>query len=466
MKKKRIIIIGAGVAGKLVAHDILYNSKISGLYEISGFLDDHQTGIITDGIRVIGTIVDATSLIKEYRPDEVIIAIPSADYTLINRIVRNVGNTGVTIKIVPGIYEIIKGSVKFSQVREIDPVDLLGREEIDFEVEELAGFYHNLNIMVTGAGGSIGSEIVRQLLLLPVKSVIVIGRGENSIHSLLGDIHGDNRIIPIIGDVRDRSKIAFVTSRYKPDIVFHAAAHKHVPFMEDNPDEAIKNNIIGTYNCASESLINNVKKFVLVSTDKSVKPSSVMGMSKSFAEKIILSMNEKQQTRFQAVRFGNVLGSRGSVIPVFNKQIENGGPVTVTDPEMTRYFMSIREAARLVVKSATINDGDIYILDMGKPIKIVDLARSLISLHGYNEDQIGIVFTGVRKGEKLHEELASDNEDLCETKYQKLMVLSKDRDRISLSTADRIIEFFLDIGNIFDEKTLRDALFNNQLLEK
>ncbi len=458
MKQKNLIIIGAGEAGKLVARDIIHNSKLTGLYSIVGFLDDRKTGEIIEGLSVIGTIDDALELIKKNDIDEVIIAIPSATYITINDIVRKIGKSGVLVKIVPGIYEIVKGTVRFSQIREIDPVDLLGREEVDFNITELSASFYDKTVFVTGAGGSIGSEIIRQLRLLPVKKIIAFGRGENSIHSLIHENSSDNRLEYIIGDIRDKKKILWELSRTRPDILFHAAAHKHVPFMEDFPDEAIKNNIGGTFNCAMAACETGVTRFILISTDKSVNPGSVMGATKRIAENLILSLNGGCQTMFSLVRFGNVLGSRGSVIPVFNKQIEQGGPVTITDPAMTRFFMSIREAARLVIKSVSVDRGNIFILDMGQPIKIVELAKSLISMHGFRDEEIKIVYSGVRKGEKLYEELSTENEKPLQTGVEKLLVLNQTCDLSIYKNSDALVSKLMACADTYDKSAIKKML--------
>ena len=324
----------------------------------------------------------------------------------------------------------------------------MGREEVGFDIDKISHYYKDKTIFVTGAGGSIGSQIFKELFELPVKNIVAFGHGENSIHNLIVKMGNDKRFRYVIGDIKDKDKIEYEIGRFKPDIIFHVA-HKHVPLMEDYPDEAVKNNILGTYNVAKASLINSVCKFVFVSTDKAVNPSSVMGATKRISEKIILSLNRDQdKTKFQLTRFGNVLGSRGSVIPIFKEQIEKGGPITVTHKDMTRFFMSLREAARLVIKSATIDTGKIFVLDMGKAVNIVELAKNLIKLYGYNEDEIPIIYTGIRAGEKLNEEIFSNKELLKESHFEKLFVSSEES---LFYTNDEIEDMVRNFKNIVEK---------------
>jgi len=424
---KNLLIIGAGEAGKMVSHDILVNKNLSNKYHLVGFIDDDPNKKSVDSVNVIGQIKDSSAVIKEYNIDEVIIAIPSATKDLINKILNALQNTNVVVKIVPEFYEIIEGKVVYNQIRNIEPSDLLGREEVGFDLDKISDYYKDKIIFVTGAGGSIGSQIFFELFELPVKKVIAFGHGENSIHNLITKIGNDKRFYYVIGDVRDKNKVNHEIERFKPDIIFHVAAHKHVPLMEDYPDEAVKNNIFGTYNVAKAAIQHKVKKFIFVSTDKAVNPTSVMGATKRLSEKITLSFNKIQNTtKFQLTRFGNVLGSRGSVIPIFKEQIEKGGPITITHKDMTRFFMSIREAARLVIKSGSIQSGNIFILDMGQPVKIVDLAKNLIKLYGYNENDIPIIFTGVRAGEKLYEEILTKKENLKKSIFEKLFISNEE----------------------------------------
>ncbi len=420
---RNLLIIGAGEAGKMVAREIQVQSRMTSRYQLLGFLDDDTRKRKEDGIVVLGTIDEAPSVIKKYQITDVIIAIPSAGQDTINRILNSIPQNSVQIKIIPGLFEIIEGDLSLRYLRGFEAADLLGREEVGFDREQLIPFYKNKTVLVTGGGGSIGSEIVRQLLALPVDRVIALGHGENSIHTLINEIGKDKRFSYVIADIRDPEKLQMVLRQFQPQVIFHAAAHKHVPLMEEFPDEAVKNNILGTYNVAQAAIQQGVARFILVSTDKAVNPTSVMGASKRMAERIILSLNRQQDiTHFSLTRFGNVLGSRGSVIPLFQQQIRQGGPLSVTHPDITRYFMSIREAARLVIKSASLDSGNIFVLDMGKPLRILDLARKMIRLSGFEEEEIPIIFTGLRPGEKLHEEILTESENLSISQFDKLFV--------------------------------------------
>lgn len=328
----------------------------------------------------------------------------------------------------PSIEEIASGKINVSRLKEIDVVDLLGREEVKLDLDKLKSHISEKVILVTGAGGSIGSEICRQVLAFSPKKLLLLGHGENSIYLIHRELSGDpsynkTEIIPIIADIQDREKIFHIMKEHQPDIVYHAAAHKHVPLMEYNPREAVKNNIKGTKNVAEAAKEANVKNFVMVSTDKANNPPNVMGATKRIAEMIVTGLNGENCTKFSAVRFGNVLGSRGSVIPVFREQIAKGGPITITDFRMTRYFMTIPEASRLVIQSSALaKGGEIFVLDMSEPVKILDLARNMIRLSGYTEEEIEIVETGIRPGEKLYEELLLDKERNDEQVYEKIFV--------------------------------------------
>ncbi len=456
---KNLLIIGAGEAGMMVSRDILINKNIQSKYRLVGFADDDETKKSVNGIKVLGKIQDSKKIISDYSINEAIIAIPSATKELINKILVALENTKVTIKIVPGFYEIIEGKVLYNQVRDIEPSDLLGREEVGFDLDKISTFYRDKVVFVTGAGGSIGSQIFFELFELPVKKVIAFGRGENSIHNLITKMGKDDRFSYVIGDVRDKKKLDRELERFSPDVVFHVAAHKHVPLMEEYPDEAVKNNIFGTYNLAESSIKNGVKKFIFVSTDKAVNPTSVMGATKRISEKIILSLNKRQdRTKFQLTRFGNVLGSRGSVIPIFKEQIEKGGPITITHKDMTRYFMSIREAARLVIKSASLETGKIFVLDMGSPVKIVELAKNLIKLYGYAEDEIPIVFSGIRPGEKLYEEILTKNEKLKKSLFEKLFISEENDLFFNEEEIGFILKEFSDVLETFDKEKIKLSL--------
>lgn len=449
---KNTLIIGAGEAGKMVAREILDTSKLSSQFKLIGFLDDDPLKKSFWGIPILGSLKDAEAVLGANAIHTLIIAIPSASRTLITGLLTRLMHLVPDIKIVPGIYEIIEGDVHWRQIREIKPEDLLGREEVGFELLKLIPFYQDKKIFITGAGGSIGSEIFRQFLKLPLHSLTAFGRGENNIHYLLTSYGTDQRTRFIIGNVQDRDKINYEVQLASPDFLFHAAAHKHVPLMESFPEEAVKNNILGTYYTALAALENKVPYFILVSTDKAVNPTSVMGATKRFAEKMILTLNARGTTRFLATRFGNVLGSRGSVIPTFMKQIQSGGPLTITHAEIERFFMSIPEASRLVIKAPTVPTGDIFVLHMGRPIKILELAKNLLKLSGKTPEEIPIVFTGLRPGEKINEELYSSQETLRDTEYEKLMILENDSAVFTPEELPAIIEEFKQAAFAMDKK--------------
>lgn len=413
--KKRTLIIGAGDAGSMVARQLLNNAD-SELRPVA-FIDDdpHKARLQVYGVRVVGTSNDIEKVIESFRIEHVIIAIPSLDKKGLNDIFEKCVNTKVKTQILPKIEDIISGKVSVNQFRDVQVEDLLGREPIELDIDSIAESITNQTVLVTGAGGSIGSEICRQVSKFDPSKIILLGHGENSIYQIdmeLRNKHGSQfEIIPVIADIQDRDRIYEVFKNYQPDVVYHAAAHKHVPLMEFNPKEAIKNNVIGTKNVSDAADYAGVGTFVLVSSDKAVNPTNVMGATKRVAEMVIQAKSKNSSTKFVAVRFGNVLGSRGSVIPLFKKQIQMGGPVTVTDPEMTRYFMTIPEASRLVIQAGALaRGGEIFVLDMGEPVKIVELAENLIRLSGFNVDDIGIKYTGIRPGEKMYEELLGEDE--------------------------------------------------------
>lgn len=424
---KRVLIIGAGDAGALAVRE-LKNSNYREGYPV-GIVDDapQKQKLKFMGIPVLGTRKDITRVVKSRNVEEVIIAIPSAPGSVIREVTEICEQSGAVIKIMPGIYNFFNGQVDTLKIRQVEIEDLLGREQVNLDIDEVADYLAGATVLVTGAGGSIGSELCRQICRFNPEKLIVVGRGENSIfdieQELRSDCPGINLITEIL-DIRDREKVELVFTKYKPGVVFHAAAHKHVPLMEQNPEEALKNNILGTNNVAEISDLTHVKTFVLISTDKAINPTSIMGATKRVAEMMIRSLDRRSQTRFVVVRFGNVLGSRGSVIPTFKKQIAKGGPVRVTHPEMIRYFMTIPEAAQLVIQAgAMAQGGETFILDMGKPVKIVDLARDLIRLSGFEVDvDIKIEFSGMRPGEKLYEELLTVDEGTTSTKHQRIFV--------------------------------------------
>ena len=426
---KNTLIVGAGEGGRILYNSFL-GSKTAQDIQVVGFVDDdpNKRNTYLSGKKVLGALKDIPELIEKYDIQMVTIAIPSLSRKKLRRIFELVESAHVKVNTMPSIEELASGKISVSRLKTIDVVDLLGRDEVELDIESIKDQITNKIILVTGAGGSIGSEICRQIIQFNPAKLLLLGHGENSIYLIDRELrtHYQNcptEIVPIIADIQDREKIHEIMEQYHPDIVYHAAAHKHVPLMEYNPKEAVKNNIFGTKNVAEAAKEVKVKKFVMVSTDKANNPTNVMGATKRIAEMIVTGLNEEGCTKFSAVRFGNVLGSRGSVIPVFREQIAKGGPITVTDFRMTRYFMTIPEASRLVIQSgASAKGGEIFILDMSEPVKIVDLAKNMIRLSGYSEDEIEIVEIGIRPGEKLYEELLLDKERNEEAVYEKIFV--------------------------------------------
>lgn len=424
---KPVLIVGAGAAGAMVAREL--KSHYGNQYNLVGFVDDDpdKQHLYLYGIPVLGVRADIPDLVSAYAIQEIIVAIPSAPGRVIREIVEICRETTAQLRILPGVYELIDGKVALQQLREVQVEDLLGREPVQIDLEEIAGYLEQAVVLVTGAGGSIGSELCRQVARFNPSRLILLGHDENPIFETeqeLRYLFPSLHLETVIADVKDRLRIDQVFSLYKPQVVFHAAAHKHVPLMEANPGEAMKNNILGTYNVALTAGNHGANTFVLISTDKAVNPTSIMGATKRVAEMVIQSLNGTNNTRYVAVRFGNVLGSRGSVIPTFKEQIARGGPVTVTHPEMTRYFMTIPEAVQLVIQAgAMAKGGEIFVLDMGKPVKIIDLAYDLIRLSGLEpEVDIEIKFIGMRPGEKLYEELLTAEEGTTATKHKRIFV--------------------------------------------
>ncbi|HGF7569597.1 TPA: polysaccharide biosynthesis protein [Enterococcus hirae] len=426
---KNTLIVGAGEGGRILYNSFL-GSKTAQDIQVVGFVDDdpNKRNTYLSGKKVLDALKDIPELIEKYDIQMVTIAIPSLSRKKLRRIFELVESAHVKVNTMPSIEELASGKISVSRLKTIDVVDLLGRDEVELDIESIKDQITNKIILVTGAGGSIGSEICRQIIQFNPAKLLLLGHGENSIYLIDRELrtHYQNcptEIVPIIADIQDREKIHEIMEQYHPDIVYHAAAHKHVPLMEYNPKEAVKNNIFGTKNVAEAAKEVKVKKFVMVSTDKANNPTNVMGATKRIAEMIVTGLNEEGCTKFSAVRFGNVLGSRGSVIPVFREQIAKGGPITVTDFRMTRYFMTIPEASRLVIQSGALaKGGEIFILDMSEPVKIVDLAKNMIRLSGYSEDEIEIVEIGIRPGEKLYEELLLDKERNEEAVYEKIFV--------------------------------------------
>lgn len=425
--KKRTLIVGAGSAGTMVVRQLQKNPVAE--LEPVAFVDDdpHKFKLQIYGLGVKGCTKDIPTLVESLQIENIVIAIPSLTKGEIRRIYEECAKTKVKTKIMPLLEDLVSGKVSVSQIRDVEVEDLLGREPIELDMSSIRNKLTGKTVLVTGAGGSIGSEICRQISQFSPNRLLLLGHGENSIYQIDMELKKKFaerfEIVPIIADVQDRRRIFDIMDHYHPDVVYHAAAHKHVPMMEYNPKEAVKNNIFGTRNVAEAADIFGVKNFVLISTDKAVNPPNVMGATKRFAEMIIQNLAKESETNFVAVRFGNVLGSRGSVIPLFKKQIQAGGPVTVTDPEMTRYFMTIPEASRLVIQAGALaRGGEVFVLDMGEPVKIVDLAKNLITLSGYSIEEIGIIFSGLRPGEKMFEELLNENEVQKKQVFPKIFI--------------------------------------------
>lgn len=455
--KKRAMIIGAGDAGATIIKEFKLNAN-SGVQPVL-IVDDAvwKQNTLIHGIRVKGTTQDIEELVKEESIDEIIIAMPSASKQRIKEIVTVSKRTGCKLRTLPNISEIDK--IDLTSLRDVEIVDLLGRDEVTLDISGIRQFIDDQVVLITGGGGSIGSEICKQLMPFKPRQLLILDIYENNAYDLqqfLKRQYPNADIKIIIASVRDKERLCNIFSEYKPSIVFHAAAHKHVPFMEDHPSEAIKNNILGTLNVAQCAHENNVNRFILISTDKAVNPTNIMGATKRIAELIIQSMNQDSDTEFVAVRFGNVLGSNGSVIPLFKDQIKAGGPVTITHPDITRYFMTIPEASRLVIQAGAIaKGGEIFVLDMGEPVKIVDLATQLIELSGHIPNQdIKIEFIGLRPGEKLYEELLLEEEGLACTQQQGILIAKP-----SDVTHQEVLEIINDIKiSLYDLRSLKHNL--------
>ncbi|HDX9638878.1 TPA: polysaccharide biosynthesis protein [Bacillus mobilis] len=426
--KKRTLIVGAGSAGNMVVRQLLHN-KEADLYPIA-FVDDdkNKQKLEIYNVPVVGTTNHIEEVIEDNDIEHIIIAIPSLNRNQINEIFEKCRKTKAKTQIVPMLEDLLDGKVSVNEFRDVQVEDLLGREPIQLDDAGIGEKITGKTILVTGAGGSIGSEICRQVMKYKPAKIVLLGHGENSIYNIEMEMRATYKdtveITTEIADVQDRNKIFEIIEKHQPYIIYHAAAHKHVPLMERNPEEAVKNNIFGTKNVAEAADTFKVNTFVMVSTDKAVNPTNVMGATKRFAEMLVQHMaSVSTGTRFVAVRFGNVLGSRGSVIPLFKKQIQKGGPVTVTHPDMIRYFMTIPEASRLVIQAGTLaRGGELFVLDMGDPVKIVDLAKNLITLSGYSVEEIGIEFTGLRPGEKMYEELLNEGEIHPEQIFPKIHI--------------------------------------------
>ncbi|MFP3510704.1 nucleoside-diphosphate sugar epimerase/dehydratase [Peribacillus sp. SIMBA_075] len=424
---RNTLVIGAGSAGTMVVRQLLNNHGTE--LKPVAFIDDDPKKNKLDilGIPVVGNSKHIPEMVEKYHIDNIVIAIPSLSKKELKVIFDECVKTSAKTQIMPMIEDIMLGKVNVNQFKEVEVEDLLGREPVELDITSISEYVTGKTILVTGSGGSIGSEICRQICRFSPGKLILLGHGENSIYQIdmeLKKLYANQiEIIPIIADIQDRERIFEVMDTYRPDVVYHAAAHKHVPLMEYNPREAVKNNVFGTKNVAEAADTFGVGAFVMISSDKAVNPTNVMGSTKRIAEMIIQQLAKNSTTKFVAVRFGNVLGSRGSVIPLFKKQIQAGGPVTVTHPDMTRYFMTIPEASRLVIQASSLaRGGEIFVLDMGEPVKIVELATNLIQLSGYSIDEIGIEFSGIRPGEKMYEELLGEKEVHSEAVFPKIFI--------------------------------------------
>lgn len=458
---RRVLVVGAGDAGAMIVREMHNNPAINMLPV--GFVDDDERkiGNYIHGVKVYGSRKDIPELARRLHVDEALIAMPTAPGKAIREIVGICESAGLRFRTLPGLFELLNGKVWLSQIRDVQLEDLLRREPTSINLEEIAGFISGATILVTGAGGSIGSELCRQIARFRPARLLLLGHGENSIYNIEQEL---SRKFPslardvIIADIRDANKMLAILRRYRPQIVFHSAAHKHVPLMEQNVDEAITNNVLGTRNVVRAALAADVQRFVLISTDKAVRPTSIMGATKRIAEMIVQDAAMRSGRAFVAVRFGNVLGSRGSVVPLFREQIAAGGPITITHPEMTRFFMTIPEAVQLVIQAASLaTPGQIYALDMGDPVRIVDLARDLVELSGLKLGRdIEIVYTGLRPGEKLHEELFTREEQRTATVYDKIFIAQSapvDGERLY-----RMIDLLAEHAARMDEAAIRRTL--------
>ncbi len=424
---RNVLIVGAGEAGNALIKEIKNSRYLK--KRVIGVIDDDRgkVGSFIHGVKIVGSRGDIIEKCEELHVHEIIVAMPSASSKQIKSVLDTCKQTGCELKRLPGIYQLVNGDVSISSLKEVDVNDLLGREPVEVDLDSILGYVSNQTVMVTGGGGSIGSELCRQIAGHSPKRLILVDIYENSSYDIQNELKvrfPDLNLVVLIASVRNTNRMNYIFETYHPDIIYHAAAHKHVPLMEDSPNEAIKNNVLGTWKMVRAADFYKVKRFVMISTDKAVNPTNIMGASKRICEMIIQTYNRRSETEYVAVRFGNVLGSNGSVIPLFKKQIERGGPVTVTHPDIIRYFMTIPEAVSLVLQAgAYAKGGEIFVLDMGEPVKIVDLAKNLILLSGHKPDEdIPIVFTGLRPGEKLYEEMLMDEEGMQETANQRIHI--------------------------------------------
>lgn len=462
---RRFLIVGAGNAGEALLREMLRRRDTN--YDVIGFVDDDpaKQGMSIHGIMVLGNVEHLPQICQKHSIDEIAIAIPSASRKQLRHVVQICQGTKLRFSTVPSLTDIAAGKFKVSQMRDVDINDLLGRDVVQLDLAQIEAFLKDKVILVTGAGGSIGSEMCRQVCAFGPKRLLLVEQAENPLFFIERELlrrFPDISMDAIICDITDRTRVHQLFEKHCPQVVIHAAAHKHVPLMENNPGEAIKNNVLGTRNMADAADVFGASDFVMISTDKAVNPTSIMGSSKRIAEMYIQDLNNTSDTHFVTVRFGNVLGSNGSVIPIFNKQIADGGPVTVTDPEMTRYFMTIPEASQLVLQAATMGTGgEIFLLDMGEPVKIVDLARELITLSGFRPgEDIEITFTGLRPGEKLFEELSIEGEDMIPTRHPKIAIwktITKDRQTLHAGI-DQIVKTADTLDRSVIVKTIKELI--------
>ena len=461
----RVLVVGAGEAGRIVAREIHSSKYID--FDLIGFVDDDpgKIGTVIEGVPVLGALKDIPDIISDHQIEDVFIAMPSVEGALIRKVYTLSENSGIQPKSLPGLYELLTGEVNITRLREVQIGDLLRRQPVSIDASPIEEFLRGKKILITGAGGSIGSELCRQISRFQPSLMLALGHGENSLFQLPSLLQeeqgGEPGVFPelIVADIRDQTRLAGIFSRWKPEIVFHAAAHKHVPLMENNIEDAVTNNVLGTKVLVEESITHGVKNFVLISTDKAVEPVSVMGMTKRISEMLVRQAASETGKPFVSVRFGNVLGSRGSVIPFFQKQITEGGPVTVTHPEVERYFMTGSEAVQLVLEAAALGEnGEIFVLDMGEQIKILEIAQEMIELSGFRvDDEIEIVFTGLREGEKISEKLVFDFEEVVTTSHEKILKITSEL-RYSRNDLEARVDELIRTARTGEREILREKL--------